>query len=135
MMIKRLIATSIFVLASVPSSGCYQESIRTSNEAGAILNLKAIQDFEAIKRNETKKYVTLDQLYTGTDSALSPANSNPSYRFEIRLKDGGNSFEAHATPTEYGKTGRRSFYCTEKGLIHGADKQGGEASADDPEIK
>ena len=134
MMIKRLIATSIFLLAGVSSSGCYQEAVRTSNEAGAILNLKSIQEQEAIKRNETKKYVTLDQLYTVADSDRSPSN-NPFYHFEIRLKEGGNSFEAHATPTEYGKSGRRSFYCTEKGVIHGADKRGGEASEDDPEVK
>jgi hypothetical protein len=44
------------------------------------------------------------------------------------------TFSLAASPTEYGKTGRRSFFFDSSGVLHGADKQGAVASATDPRI-
>ena len=41
-------------------------------------------------------------------------------------------FELAATPTRYGRTGRRSFFVDSSGGLHGADHQGGMASDRDP---
>ena len=44
------------------------------------------------------------------------------------------TFVLAATPTEYGKTGRRSFFLDSTGILRGADKQGGVATSTDPRI-
>jgi hypothetical protein len=43
-------------------------------------------------------------------------------------------FTLSSSPTEYGKTGRRSFFLDTSGVLRGADKQGGFATAADPRI-
>jgi hypothetical protein len=43
-------------------------------------------------------------------------------------------FELAATPTEYGKSGKRSFYMSETGKLRGADKMGTPATTADPLI-
>jgi len=52
------------------------------------------------------------------------------YRYSVRVS--GNSYEATATPEEYGISGRISFYVSTDGAIHLADRKGEEASASDP---
>jgi len=44
------------------------------------------------------------------------------------------AFSLAASPTEYGKTGRRSFFLDSSGVLRGADKQGGVAAVTDPRI-
>jgi hypothetical protein len=44
------------------------------------------------------------------------------------------SYSIHAIPQSYPNTGNRSFYATEAGIIHGADKQGLPANANDPPV-
>jgi len=41
-------------------------------------------------------------------------------------------FQVSAVPQRYGKSGKRSFYIDEMGVIRGADRGGAPASADDP---
>jgi len=43
-------------------------------------------------------------------------------------------FELAATPAEYGKTGRRSFFLDSSGALRGADKQGAVAGPTDPRV-
>jgi hypothetical protein len=44
------------------------------------------------------------------------------------------TFSLAASPQEYGKTGRRSFFLDSSGVLRGADKQGSVAAATDPRI-
>ena len=131
-----LIAIAIVLLVGILSGcGAYQDKVRTSNEAAAILGLKVIHEQEEIRRNETKRYVPMDQLFRPADGIPPLSQMNPGYRFEVRVRDGGKSFEAFAAPEQYGKTGRRSFYMNEAGVVRGGDKGGGEATATDSEVK
>jgi hypothetical protein len=43
-------------------------------------------------------------------------------------------FALAASPTEYGKSGRRSFFLDSAGVLRGADKQGAVATSTDPKI-
>jgi hypothetical protein len=43
-------------------------------------------------------------------------------------------YSLSSSPTEYGKTGRRSFFLDSSGILRGADKNGGWASSTDPRI-
>ena len=133
---KRLLIGIAIVLAGIPC-GCsaYHDRAIASNEVSALLELKLINQHELRSYVTTKKFVTLDQLVSQADGIPPPSRSNPHYRFDVRVKEDGKSFEAFATPTQYNKTGRRSFYTNEQGVIHGADKRGEEASTTDPEIR
>jgi|ERR1043166_1177002 hypothetical protein len=51
------------------------------------------------------------------------------------LPSGPLSFRLTATPIRYPKTGRRSFYIDQTGVIHGADKGGAVATSSDPVIE
>jgi len=50
--------------------------------------------------------------------------------------EGGEpKYELAATPAEYGRTGRRSFYLDSSGILRGGDKQGAVATGRDPRIE
>jgi hypothetical protein len=57
------------------------------------------------------------------------------YRVVATADPKGATFELMATPDEYGKTGRRSFFMDGAGRIHAADKHGTLATSDDPELE
>jgi len=60
------------------------------------------------------------------------------YRFRYRVApatDGGpDGFEIAAQPTEYGKSGNRSFFLDTQGKVHAADRQGAFGTVDDPVV-
>ena len=93
---------------------------------------------------------TLAQLGPAPKEGISPdaagllstemvAGTVEGYTLRYRVVPAGpgnvdTQFELAATPTEYGKTGKRSFYMSETGKLRGADKTGAPATAADPLI-
>lgn len=71
------------------------------------------------------------------DASLADGKAN-GYVFRYRIVPDPNGastkFELAASPAEYGKTGRRSFFLDSDGNLHGADKRGAVATGDDPAI-
>ncbi len=58
------------------------------------------------------------------------------YRIVPAGEDGKESrYELGAAPTQYGTTGRRSFFLDSSGKMRGADKQGAPATAADPLVE
>ncbi len=60
------------------------------------------------------------------------------FRYRILPSSGigaAAEFELAATPAEYGKAGRRSFFLDSSGTLRGADKQGAVATILDPRIE
>lgn len=62
------------------------------------------------------------------------------YRFRYRILPAADansqpSFELAATPVDYGRSGRRSFFLDAEGRMRGGDKQGAVATAADPLIE
>ena len=55
------------------------------------------------------------------------------YRFVISTNPHG--FEAVATPLEYGKSGKRSFFTDQSGVVRGDDKGGGPATVADKPVE
>ena len=57
------------------------------------------------------------------------------YIFTLKVESGSTespaSFHVVAVPRRYSRTGIRSFYINETGILRGADKRGAEASVDD----
>lgn len=56
------------------------------------------------------------------------------YRTVATADPKNGTFELIATPDEYGKTGRRSFFLDGAGRMHAADKHGTDATSDDPQL-
>jgi hypothetical protein len=93
---------------------------------------------------------TLAQLGPAPKEGISPdaagllkddliAGTVEGYTIRYRVVPSGSGgadaqFELAATPTEYGKSGKRSFYMNEAGKLRGADKVGAAATAADPLI-
>ena len=48
--------------------------------------------------------------------------------------DKAATFALVATPNEYGKNGRRSFFLDSTGIMRGVDKQGAAANSTDPRV-
>ena len=67
---------------------------------------------------------------------FSPLNGQALERlgYNLALSAAGDKYTVVATPKEYGKTGRRSFFMDETGIIRGADRNGEPATSDDPPI-
>lgn len=68
---------------------------------------------------------------------ISGAVEGYTIRYEVIPSGAGGAdaqFELTATPTEYGKSGKRSFFMNATGKLRGADKLGAPATAADPLI-
>jgi hypothetical protein len=104
-----------------------------NGETMAVYTLNRIQYAETAFKDEKKKerYGTLEELVA---EELLDKNFVEHMEYKIELNVGGDKFEATATPKTYGKSGRRSFFIDEKGTVHGADRKGQPANADDPPV-
>ena len=101
-----------------------------SSSGNYALNLQALADFEFTEQvpGGSRKIELIDQILGSGEkygyyfwvTATSAKNGQPA------------SFTATATPSQYPKTGRRSFYIDETGVIRGADRNGAIASTNDP---
>lgn len=113
-----------------------------ANEASAINLLRTIDSSEATYQatRGNGQFGTLRELAADNliDSTLASGTKN-GYRFTVRVKPAltpgeAASYEAVATPVRYRRSGRRSFYIDETGVIRFADIRGGEANEYDPPI-
>jgi hypothetical protein len=125
----------------------WAEQALQDRERGAMDNLKVLADAVDTYRSAFGKLPdSLAQLGPSKGGA-SPDAANLldaglasgkedgyTFRYIVRSSPEGSSpsFELAAIPSEYGKSGRRSFLLGADGKIHGADKRGAVATPDDP---
>ena len=128
-----------------------------TREDNAIAALRKLASaLETYRRAYGKLPETLESLGPPPTSGISPeaaglvdaelsAGNKDGYAIRYRiLPASGNlpeedanqaaKFELAATPIQYGKTSRRSFFLDSGGILHGADKQGSVAASADPRI-
>jgi Protein of unknown function (DUF3352) len=116
-------------------AGVSEGTKRTSaeaNEAIAQSFLRTISSAEATFQATKGKgrYGSLDELVS---EGLLSKEAFDKYGYRIELRVSGTGFEATATPVEYGKTGKASFFLDESGVLRGGDHAGGPATiADKP---
>lgn len=117
-----------------------QRNLIRYNEAGAIRSLQTLLSAEATYQSTTGNgdYGTIEELGKEKliDSVLAEGHRF-GYLFRVRREKHSSesqaAFQIIAVPRTYLKTGRRSFYIDETGVIHAADRNGAEVSpADDP---
>jgi hypothetical protein len=105
-----------------------------ANEMIAVMALQSLVRVEETYKNSTGKgsYGEWNELQ---DLKLLPGEmfQTGAYRFTITASV--DQFEAVATPREYGKTGKRSFFVDKSGVVRGDDHGGGPASIADKPIE
>jgi hypothetical protein len=104
-----------------------------SGETTALYALNRIRDAERDFKIHKKKerYGTLEEL---AGEQLLEKDFIARLEYKIELNAVGDKFEATATPKNYGKTGRRSFFLDETGTVRAADHKGRPATADDTPV-
>jgi hypothetical protein len=104
-------------------------------EAMAVSALQRIAQVEHAYKIEKKKerFGTLEELREAGLLEKEFPSGETEYKFELSAS--GEKFEATATPKDYGKTGRRSFFIDEKLDLRAADRRGERATSDDPKVE
>ncbi|MEP6635462.1 MAG: DUF3352 domain-containing protein [Acidobacteriota bacterium] len=115
-------------------SGATEPSSQGANESVAKSALRTIVSAEATYQATTGdgNYGTLEGM---VKEGLLSKDMIEKYGYRIELTCSGTSFEARATPLEYGKTGKMSFFIDETGLIRGGDHGGGPATVSDKPLQ
>ena len=101
-----------------------------NNELRAVGVLMSIRSAQTTYKTGKGKgsYATREQLVS---EGLVPVRMLETEGYRLEITTTGDKFEVTATPTEYGKTGRQSFYLDESGVIRGADHGGQPGSVAD----
>ncbi len=148
----KLLSVGLLLLNLPELSRQWTTSEAEASESEAIAALRKLADAVASYRRAFGKLPeTLAQLGPAPKEGISPeaaglldaelaASKKGGYLFRYRILPASGegtaaSFELAATPTEYGKMGRRSFFLDASGTLRGTDKQGAVATASDPRIE
>jgi hypothetical protein len=126
---KNLILTTVAGISSATKNPPPE-----ANEMIAASALHMIASAETSYQSTAGKgsYGTLDQL---TQQKLVTMDAFEKYGYSFVVTAAGDQFEAVATPREYGKSGKRSFFVDKSGVVRGDDHGGGPATAADKPIQ
>lgn len=115
---------------------------RAANEGATINALRQIHAAEATYQSTTGRGAFGNMSDLQSQNLISSefaTGTRWGYRFKIEpVRDNGYGapgFAAVAVPSEYGRTGRRSFFVDETGVIRGADSQGMDATRYDAPLR
>ncbi len=105
-----------------------------ANEMIAMSALQMLAATEAQYKADAGKgsYASMQQL---VEAKLFPLDEFDKYGYKYELTVAGEQFEAVATPKEYGKTGKRSFFIDKSGVVRGDDHGGGPATVADKPVQ
>lgn len=144
----RLLSLGLVLLDVRQLSKQWTEGDLATREDSAIATLRALADaIQTYRRAYGKLPDSLAQLGPAPQDQISPeqaslvdehlaAGSEGGYQFRYHVvpaaQEGDLAFELSAMPSEYGKTGRRSFFLDAAGKVHAADNHGAMATAEAP---
>jgi type II secretory pathway pseudopilin PulG len=147
----RLLSLGLLLLDIPQLSKQWVEQDFAAREDAVIQTLRGLADaIQTYVRAWGKLPESLAELGPAPQDQISPeqaslvnehlaAGSQGGYAYRYRIVPAPNgsdsTFELAASPEDYGKTGRRSFFLDSKGKVHGADKHGAGATPDDPLIE
>lgn len=105
-----------------------------TNEAIAISALQTIANAETAYKAGSKNgpYATMQEL---VDAKTFPLEAFDKYGYKYEITVMGDQFEAVATPKEYGRTGKRSFFVDKSGVVRGDDHGGAPATVADKPVE
>ncbi|HVG28109.1 MAG TPA: hypothetical protein VM864_00160 [Pyrinomonadaceae bacterium] len=101
------------------------------NEAMATYAMYNVAQMQNEYKTGKGRFATLDELFKerGAEQAGEVGNPFEVEGYDIKVTASGDKFEATATPNNYPKSGRRSFFIDETNLLRGADTGGKTATA------
>src|SRR2546423_86201 len=122
------------ILAMVASTSAAMSAMKQGspemNEIIAMSVLQMIANGETQYKADKGSYGSIDSL---AERKLITKEMLDKYGYRFDVTTSGNGFEVVAVPMEYGKTGKRSFFIDQSGVVRGDDHGGGAAtSADRP---
>jgi hypothetical protein len=122
------------ILAMVAGTSAAMSAMKPGSpemdEAVAISALHMIAAGEAQYKMTNDSYGTIDQL---VEKKLLEKDVLEKYGYKFEVTTSAHGFEAVAVPAEYGKSGKRSFFIDQSGVVRGDDHGGGPATiADKP---
>jgi hypothetical protein len=100
------------------------------NEMMARSFISSLKEYEKNYKAQHGRYGSLDELEDLQQ--LKDMLKQMGYKLEITAS--GGSYEVTATPLEYNKSGRLSFYTDQTGIVRAGDHQGSPASSSDKPI-
>jgi hypothetical protein len=124
---------NLLMLMVAGISGKPEESQISRNEAAVKQTMRVLASAEVAFQatNGAGRYGTVEEL---TEAGLVSKEILQNSNYKIGVFVSHSRFEITAVPTEYGKTGTRSFFLDESSVLRGADHGGGAATvADKPE--
>ena len=125
------IPKNLIMMAVAGISGEINPSPLVQNERLAIGLMYTISYGENEFKRKNGVFGTLEELIAA-DLVPKDSLEKSNYRFELTVA--GDKFEVSATPIEYGKSGKMSFFLDQTHMMRGGDKAGAAASASDPLI-
>ncbi len=153
----KLLSVGLLLLDIPSMARQWEEADFAAREDNAIASLRKLASaLETYRRAYGKLPEALTALGPAPKSGISPeagglvdaelaAGSKDGYIFRYNLVPAAGGLPEHeadkaagfalaATPTQYGKTGRRSFFLDSAGALRGDDKKGGVATSTDARI-
>ena len=153
----KLLSVGLIMLDVPAMAKQWQQADLDASEDAAIADLHSVASaLETYRRAYGKLPDTLAELGPAPPNGVSPeaaslvdadlaAGNKDGYTIRYTITPAGGSlseeeankaetFSVASSPKEYGKSGRRSFFLDSTGILRGADKQGGLATANDPRI-
>jgi hypothetical protein len=128
---------NLVLMAVAGMSGESNEPPLVSNEKmtrASIMWIATVESqFHSGKGNGA--YATLDQLVAEKVIPKEMLDQLEKNGYKIDLTLTGNRFEISATPVEYGKTGKMSFFVDETNIVRGGDHGGAPATISDKPIQ
>ncbi|HVF23931.1 MAG TPA: DUF3352 domain-containing protein [Pyrinomonadaceae bacterium] len=123
---------SVVALAVAGMASAENPPEAAKNERGALFALWRIAGAERQYKEKTgTTYGSIEQL---VETELLSKDSAEAAGYKINLRLTAEGFEVTAVPTEYGKTGKLSFFLDQSGVARGADRGGAAASASDQPV-
>jgi hypothetical protein len=153
----KLLAVGLILLDIPSMEKQWEQADLESRESDVVAGLRKLATaLQAYRRAYGKLPDALDPLGPAPKGEISPeaadlvdaelsAGKKDGYTIRYRIVPAGGGlseeeanqaarFALAATPMEYGKGARRSFYLDSEGVLRGADKQGEVATSTDPRI-
>lgn len=121
----------VSTMAHAAADAKHGEKVR--NERTVTYRLQSITGAQETFREKNKRYGSLEELHKAELYYYSAEEEMSGY--QITLKFSNADFSLTATPTQYGVTGRRSFYIDQTGTLRAGDHGGKAADATDPVVR
>ncbi len=134
---------NIFGILTAQSIVNTKQAPLIQNESMGMFRLREIYNMEESFKAASGKgrYGTLEEMTAATSNTAGKPPSSQTEKseaeqlpYKIEVASTGEKFQATATPKEYNKLSRRSFFIDESGVLRGADHKGAPATASDPPV-